>query len=38
MKNFKFVNIGFSRIVAMHQIRTVSDAEAALVFSVDRMG
>jgi extracellular matrix regulatory protein A len=29
MQDFKFVNVGFSSMVALHQIQTVSDPEAA---------
>jgi extracellular matrix regulatory protein A len=29
MQDFKFVNVGFSSMVAMHQIRTVSDPDTA---------
>jgi extracellular matrix regulatory protein A len=31
MQDFKFVNVGFSSMVALHQIQTVSDPEAASV-------
>jgi extracellular matrix regulatory protein A len=31
MQDFKFVNVGFSSMVAMHQIQTVSDPEGASV-------
>jgi extracellular matrix regulatory protein A len=31
MQDFKFVNVGFSSMVALHQIQTVSDPDAASV-------
>jgi regulator of extracellular matrix RemA (YlzA/DUF370 family) len=31
MQDFKFVNVGFSSMVAMHQIQTVSDPDVAAV-------
>jgi extracellular matrix regulatory protein A len=31
MQDFKFVNVGFSSMVALHQIQTVSDPEGASV-------
>jgi hypothetical protein len=30
MQDFKFVNVGFSSMVALHQIQTVSDPDAPL--------
>jgi extracellular matrix regulatory protein A len=29
MQDFKFVNVGFSSMVALHQIQTVNDPDAA---------
>jgi extracellular matrix regulatory protein A len=31
MQNFKFVNVGFSSVVALHQIQMVSDPEGSSV-------